>query len=241
KKTEDVPALQEWLNRKDYQWLSHNILNKYIGLLASKVLENIRNFLKEAKYSSIVIDETSDISIKEQMSFCFRVVDNNFNIHELFVGFYETTNTDASNLFNIVKVVILRFHLSFKECRGQCYDGASNMSGSVTGIQTRVKEVEPPAVFVHCLAHSLNLDVQDALKELTLLRNFLNVIKDLIGFVQNSPKRLHWFKSFYFDGSTLGNLQPFCPRLWCVRILLLKSDRSNYKALIHFLTISTLS
>ena len=32
----------------------------------------------------------------------------------------------------------------------QCYDGASAMSGHVTGVQTRFREVHWSAVYVHC-------------------------------------------------------------------------------------------
>ena len=47
-------------------------------------------------------------------------------------------------------------------CRGQAYDGAATTMGSKTGVGTRINEIEPRAIVVHCQVHSLNLVVQDA-------------------------------------------------------------------------------
>ena len=43
----------------------------------------------------------------------------------------------------------------------QCYGGASLMSGHVTEVQTRFREVHKSAVYVHCHAHRLHLVIVD--------------------------------------------------------------------------------
>ncbi|GBP56347.1 hypothetical protein EVAR_43286_1 [Eumeta japonica] len=47
--------------------------------------------------------------------------------------------------------------IPIKDCRGQSYDNASNMSGKYSGLQTRIKEKCEFATFVPCAGHSLNL------------------------------------------------------------------------------------
>ena len=47
--------------------------------------------------------------------------------------------------------------IDFRDCRGQSYDNASNMSGRYTGMQARLKSVNPLAFYIPCMAHSLNL------------------------------------------------------------------------------------
>ena len=44
----------------------------------------------------------------------------------------------------------------------QTYDGAANLSGSRSGVQTRIKDHYPYAHFIHCYAHKLNLILQKA-------------------------------------------------------------------------------
>ena len=39
----------------------------------------------------------------------------------------------------------------------QEYDGASVMSGCCSGMQQRIRQVAPKAIYVHCYAHCLNL------------------------------------------------------------------------------------
>ena len=40
-------------------------------------------------------------------------------------------------------------------CRGQTYDGASNMMGKKSGISTTILAEQPKAVAIHCQGHSL--------------------------------------------------------------------------------------
>ena len=47
--------------------------------------------------------------------------------------------------------------IDIKECRGQSYDNASNMSGKYNGMQAIILEKYKFAVFIPCAAHSLNL------------------------------------------------------------------------------------
>ena len=48
--------------------------------------------------------------------------------------------------------------------RGQCYDGASNMSGARLGVKSVVQKAAPKAMYFHCAAHHLNLSVVSACK-----------------------------------------------------------------------------
>ena len=56
-------------------------------------------------------------------------------------------------------------NLSMSKCRGQCYDGASNMRGSKTGVAKKLLNDEPRAVFIHCYGHDLNLAAGDSIKK----------------------------------------------------------------------------
>lgn len=43
--------------------------------------------------------------------------------------------------------------------QGQCYDGAANVSGHISVLQTRIIDVKSRVTFVHCTVHTLNLVV----------------------------------------------------------------------------------
>ena len=65
----------------------------------------------------------------ERMVFCLRYVDdNNLEVHEDTLGFYNLERTDAAYIMTVLQDTLLRFNLHISNCRGQCYDGAGNMA-----------------------------------------------------------------------------------------------------------------
>ena len=105
----DVPELDSWLKRTSNKWVHHDSLEEISKLISHSILNEILSEVREAKYFSIMLDETSDITRLEQVSISVRYVTDQLVIHEKFMGFYETKSTSAVDLFNIVKDVLIRF------------------------------------------------------------------------------------------------------------------------------------
>lgn len=59
---------------------------------------------------------------------------------------------------------------------GQGYDGASSMAGRISGVQAKIRELYPAAIYVHCASHSLNLAVSKSC-EIVDVRNTLGIIE----------------------------------------------------------------
>ncbi len=74
-------------------------------------------------------------------------------------------------------------------CLGQCYDCASVMSGKVTSVSKKILDDEPRAVYVHYLAHSLNLAHQESARDLPIYRDMLEYTKGIVNLIRSSPKR----------------------------------------------------
>lgn len=100
-------------------------------------------------------DETTDVSNREQVTIILRWVDDNdFSVHEEFVGLYLVPSIGSDMLVSIIKDTLLRFNLPLSKARGQCYDGASNMSGIRNGVAAQLCKEEARAVYTHCYGHS---------------------------------------------------------------------------------------
>ena len=109
-----------------------------------------------------MVDETTDVLNKEQVVICFRWVDSKLEAHEVFIGLYEVDSTEAAVLLTVIHDVLLRMNISINKLRGQCYDGASSMSGARQGVATLILQEEPRALYTHCYGHALNLACSDA-------------------------------------------------------------------------------
>ena len=117
----------------------------------------------------IICDKYTDISNREQLSFCIRWVDNFLAVHEKFLRFYEVPNVKSETLVKIIKDIFLRFRFSLQLCRGQCFDGASNILRKRSGVFIQIYKEQQRDT--HCHFHSLNLSIKDVKK--TPLKCFL--------------------------------------------------------------------
>ncbi len=60
---------------------------------------------------------------------------------------------------DIADASIEKLGLYLSNLRGQGYDGASTMAGTKAGVQARICEKKPKALYTHCAGHSLNLAI----------------------------------------------------------------------------------
>ena len=118
-------------------------------------------------------DECTDVSNKEQFVICIRWVDDSLTAHEDVICLYNVGTIDANSLFSTTEDELLRMNLSLAQCRGQCYDGASNMVVCRNGVATRLASKENRAVLTHCYGHALNLAVGDAMKQSKVCKDAL--------------------------------------------------------------------
>ena len=82
----DSDQLREWLNRDSYRWTSKEMQNEILEIMSHSILRSLRDDLHSHKNYSVMMDETCDIGIKEQVSICSRSVDENLNVIEFFLG-----------------------------------------------------------------------------------------------------------------------------------------------------------
>ena len=152
--------MKAWLDKKQY--LFPVITNEMINIMGMTTLESTLNDIKTSKWYAVIVDEATDISHTEQMSLSVRWVNEKYQISEDTLGLMELPNTKALTIYKQVKDILIRCCLPLSQCRGQAYDGASNMSGIRNGVQALVKQEESKALYVHCIAQNLKLCLQDA-------------------------------------------------------------------------------
>ena len=227
---EDDSVLRQWLEQKK-SFVSHDIQNEYLELMAHHITRGLLNRIRAAKYFSIIADEVTDQTRQHQLGISIRWVDELFVVHEDFLGLYLLPKDDAETITRLIKDCLLRSSLLITNCRGQCYDGASVMAGHVSGVSKRIAEEEPRAVFVHCMAHSLNLALQESARQWPIYRDMLDYLKDIINLIRASPKRSAILADLQIQSDEFSgkSLRPLCPTRWTTRQESIHSLLVNYK------------
>ncbi|XP_021761757.1 zinc finger MYM-type protein 1-like [Chenopodium quinoa] len=161
---------------------------------------------------SILADESADVSDKEQLALCLRYVNRKGEVCERLLGIVHVVNTASLTLKTAIESLLMEHSLSFSQVRGQGYDGASNMQGSINGLRTLIENECKEAYFVHCFAHQLQLtQVALAKKNSDCAWLFVDVLAPLLNFVGGSPKRKEFLRENQaqrvVDALSLGELE----------------------------------
>ena len=184
------------------------------------------------KFYTIMVDETTDLSNTEQMVLFLRHVDDDLNVHEELIGLHSLESTSADNIMLTIQDILLRLNLSINNCRGQCHDGASNMSGIRSGVATKVSSLEPRALYTHCYGHALNLAVQDVIKGTKLMDDTLSTVYEITKLIKKSPKRDVIFSKLKDEIPECSpGIRILCPTRWTVRAEAFSSISENYYVL----------
>ncbi|XP_066963925.1 zinc finger MYM-type protein 1-like [Macrobrachium rosenbergii] len=226
-------------------YLGKNIQNELIDILANAIKEEILRNARAAKYFSIILDSTPDVSHVEQMTVIIRFVqvdeDNAvIAVREHFLGYVPLQETTGAFMAETILEEFKKMDLCIDNLRGQGYDNGSNMKGKHNGVQKKILQRNPRALFVPCSAHTLNLVVNDAASCCLEATNFFGLIQKLYVFFSASTHRWDVLKR-HVQRLTV---KPLSETRWESRIDALKPIRYQigdiYDALTEMATKSTL-
>ncbi|CAF4203555.1 unnamed protein product [Rotaria magnacalcarata] len=175
-------------------YLSPTIQNEILKILADQIRRKISNEIKNRPFV-LMADESKDISSKEQLSVVLRYVDAENQIHEHFMGFTKLDQFDAKALYEKLYELLMKHDISIQDCIGQCYDGASVMSGRHAGVQTLMRQnYMPRGVYIHCFAHRLNLVICDVCIVVSYVDEFMGILSKIHQYFTSSSVNNEHFR-----------------------------------------------
>ncbi|XP_018494653.1 zinc finger MYM-type protein 1-like [Galendromus occidentalis] len=232
------PVLREHLVRvqlsksRQLTYLSNRTQNKFIEKLGERVRQKIIERVKTAKYFTMIFDSTPDLSHKDQTSQVLRYVildGKEVKVTESFVGFIETEKKDAAGITSMILQSLEKDGLDIQHCRGQAYDNAAVMSGHRSGVQKRIRDINPGAEFVACSNHSLNLAGVHAASASVRSVSFFGVIEKLFCFFSSSTHRWSALTA------VAGSLKRLIETRWSARGDAVGSVKKHYLGIIGVL------
>lgn len=227
----DLPEERKWIEGRD-NWMSDTIQNEIIEKFAHAIQREIVARSSHCRFYGLTADGTTDISTTEQFSCCLKYVDSSLEPHTVFLGFYNARDSTGETLFSCIKDIFLRLNIPIERIAGFCFDGAANMSGCFSGVQARLKELNPHSLYVHCSNHSLDLILQEAAREVSLVADTLNFVQGVSSVIRESSKRKQLYQSFFGCDEVSVNILGLCPTRWCIRDMSINRVTAAYPALL---------
>jgi hypothetical protein len=182
---------------KSKQKYSSHIIQNDLQSINNTILKKIVTEIKSAKYFAVLADTTTDISHKDQFSLCICYVSLTGYVLEQFISFQTVPDGSATSdtLEQMVLKQLADIGLNVGDIRGQSYDGASNMSGAYSGLQTRIKQHSKNAFYMWCSNHRLNLVFFDSATSFVEAKSYFGLLERLYTLFAASHKRYAIFES----------------------------------------------
>ena len=230
------PAIQRRLGEgpRNAIYIAHNIQDELLHLLGTAVRQIICQGVKDAGYFSILADESRDCGKDEQMSFVVRYVESDGSNNEHFMTFIHAKGLNAESLASYIRGLLEQYDFDATALVSQGYDGASVMSGTCTGVQKRVREFAPNAVYIHCYAHVLNLVLVDSVKSVLSASEFFILLEALYVFVSTSKVHVIFKEKqlLIHPGKQPVELQQLSDTRWVCRYAAVNAICCSYDSLL---------
>ncbi|KAJ0962219.1 hypothetical protein J5N97_030047 [Dioscorea zingiberensis] len=168
--------------------IAHDIQNDITSAAASETTNVIINELGDDLFA-ILVDESRDISNKEQMALVLRYMNNKGSIVERFLAIVHVSDTTALSLKKAIESIFSKHGLSVSRLRGQGYDGASNMRGEFNGLKSLLLKENEFVFYIHCFAHQLQLTLVAVAKNEDSVASLFQNVVCLLNVVGASCKR----------------------------------------------------
>ena len=95
-------------------------------------------------------------------------------------NFKPANELNAQSLFDVILETLYKEGVDIQQCVSQCYNGASVMSGHLSGIRRLMTEMVPGCFYIHCNAHKMNLCIVDCVKGIGKVADFFEVLQRLV-------------------------------------------------------------
>ena len=141
-----------------------------------EVLRSKLSLTKQSEFYNIICNEQTDVSNKEQLSFCIRWINENLCPVDDFLGYYEFSNIKSNTIVGAIKDLLVDLELPIQNLRGQTYNGASNMMGKKSGEAQQILKEQPKALLTHFHGHSLSLSIKYANKQCRILSETMELL-----------------------------------------------------------------
>ena len=144
-------------------------MQEAIAVVVNEELE----LLEQCSFFSLMIDESTDIATTQTLIVYIRFVSNG-EVTTRFLELSKLAGGTAEQILDCVVEIMETRHLPVEKLFGIATDGASVMTGTCSGVTTRMKKKNPFILSMHCIAHRLALASGQAADSVPYIKKSIN-------------------------------------------------------------------
>ncbi|PIN18599.1 hypothetical protein CDL12_08734 [Handroanthus impetiginosus] len=163
--------------QKNLKLTSPDIQKDIVNVTAYEIRNSIIQDLGD-DYLAILVDESGDVSDKEQMAVVLRYIDKGGFIMERLLGIVRVTKTTTLSLKSTLENLFLKHDLN----------GASNMKGELHSLKSLIMKENQAPHYIHCFAHQLQLTLVAIAKNQVIIALFFNMVSNIVNVLGASCK-----------------------------------------------------
>ncbi|KAK7939652.1 hypothetical protein WMY93_002978 [Mugilogobius chulae] len=216
--------------------ISSQMHNDLVEAVSTVMMDELQSEINNATFITIMLDENTDLSNRPtaQLSVVLRFVGKDRTVSERFVGFVNNVEEGtAASLCEQFFAFVNKFHFGAKLI-GLTYNGGVVTAGELGGLQAKVTEKFPCAIFLHSCAHDLNLVLSQACGRNKHCNIFFSTLNGLASFFSTSTKRTR-----ALDAIIQARFPSAPPPRWNHTSELVQTAQEHYSSLVELFTNMT--
>ena len=159
--------------------------------MAEDIEETLKEKINDSPSYSLMMDEATDVSNKKHLAFTVRHVDKKTGeVSVDFVKDVQIPNGTAKTIFKEAKKVV-EIELNPESFTAVGSDGCSVMLGKKTGVATRLIEMKPDLISIHCQNHRLALAAKDSFESIPAFQEADETLNSIFKYYQNLAVKTH--------------------------------------------------
>ncbi|XP_054724838.1 zinc finger BED domain-containing protein 5-like [Uloborus diversus] len=163
-------------------------VNELHSCIAEVIEDNLLEEVKQVGVCSLICDETCDLANEKHLGINIRYVTNGKVKCEFLENIFIQDGKADTLMFSIQEMLDKKGINISKMVALGC-DDARVMLGKNAGLIARLKEVNPCIIAINCTAHRLALVMQDAVKNLQIIRSYSDTVRAIFAYFNASAVR----------------------------------------------------
>ena len=217
-------------------WRSKNYAFEFVNSINAVVQkENMCN-IRNAPYHTLIVDESTDITVHKMLVLYIKYRKaNDFTQTTEFGGIIQLTSCTAPAIVEAITQFYSKHELDLQRMVMLTSDGASVMLGRHNGVAALLRRKIPHLTEQHCVAHREDLGIDDAWKDVPLMREVETLLRSVYNMFSRSAVKKGKFEALaeVLDQDTLS-FRPLNEVRWLSRNQAVNAVLRNYTVLEEY-------